>query len=212
MTMSKTKISQKSMEIAINLIVIMAIVSQFIMPKMVSANIEAEMANSTQKMIDIEIDEPESISLPKLAKPEIKTKTTPKKVASKTSKIVDGPGESVKLALAEDEKPDRVMTAVISAYNSVPGQTDDSPFIAATGKRVHDSMIAANGMPFGTKIRIPKLFGDKVFVVEDRMNSRYGFGRMDIWMSEVVDARQFGVKRVEVEIYYPKKAVVKADR
>ncbi len=102
---------------------------------------------------------------------------------------------------------DKVVKAVITAYTSTPDQTDDSPFIAATGKRVHDGMIAANWLPFGTKIKIPSLYGEKVFVVEDRMNSRYGYGRMDIWFdSEKGEAFKFGVKRVNVEVYYTKKA------
>lgn len=103
------------------------------------------------------------------------------------------------------KKPDTRMRAVITAYTSTPDQTDDSPFIAASGKRVHDKMIAANGLPFGTIIKIPALYGEKEFVVEDRMNARYGLGRMDIWLDTTkTEARKFGVKRVEVEIYYPK--------
>lgn len=99
---------------------------------------------------------------------------------------------------------DLVINAVITAYTSTVDQCDDDPFIAATGKRVYDGMIAANGLPFGTKIKIPSLYGDKIFTVDDRMNARYGFGRMDIWLdSTKTDARKFGVKRVEVEIYYP---------
>lgn len=112
--------------------------------------------------------------------------------------------------LVQKDMPDKVMKAVITAYTSTPGQTDDSPFIAATGKRVHDGMIAANGLPFGTKIKIPALYGDKIFVVEDRMNRRYGLGRMDIWLDTTrAEAMKFGVKRVEVEIYYPEKMVAK---
>jgi 3D (Asp-Asp-Asp) domain-containing protein len=64
-------------------------------------------------------------------------------------------------------------------------------------------MIAANWLPFGTKVKIPELFGDKIFTVEDRMNARYGFGRIDIWMdAERKTVNLFGVKRATVEIYY----------
>ena len=112
--------------------------------------------------------------------------------------------------LVKKDLPDRVIKAVITAYTSTPGQTDDTPFIAATGKRVHDGMIAANGLPFGTKIKIPSVYGDKIFIVEDRMNSRYGFGRFDVWLDTTrAEARKFGVKRVEVEIFYPEKKIVK---
>ncbi|OGH93601.1 MAG: hypothetical protein A2538_05245 [Candidatus Magasanikbacteria bacterium RIFOXYD2_FULL_41_14] len=101
------------------------------------------------------------------------------------------------------KKADLTVRAVITAYTSTIDQTDDDPFIAASGKRVYDGMIAANGLPMGTMVKIPALFGDKVFRVDDRMNRRYAFGRFDIWMDATrAQARQFGVKRVEVEIYY----------
>jgi len=107
-------------------------------------------------------------------------------------------------------KPDKVVNAVITAYTSTPDQTDDSPFIAATGKHVYDGMIAANWLPFGTKIKIPSLYGDKVFTVDDRMNKRYGYGRMDIWFDATKnEARKFGVKRVEVEVYYQDEELAK---
>jgi 3D (Asp-Asp-Asp) domain-containing protein len=43
-------------------------------------------------------------------------------------------------------------------------------------------------------VQIPELYGDKVFVVRDRMNSRY-YNRADIWMETKEEARQFGIKR-----------------
>lgn len=103
--------------------------------------------------------------------------------------------------------PDKKVRAVITAYTSTPDQTDDSPFYGATGKHVYDGMIAANWLPFGTKIKIPSVYGDKIFTVDDRMNSRYGYGRLDVWLDTTkTDARKFGVKRVEVEVYYVTKA------
>jgi 3D (Asp-Asp-Asp) domain-containing protein len=102
-----------------------------------------------------------------------------------------------------DNTPSQVVRAVITAYTSTPGQTDSTPFIAAKGKYVYDGMIAANWLPIGTKVKIPSLYGDKIFTVDDRMNARYGFGRMDIWLDNTRNlARKFGVKRVPVEIFY----------
>jgi 3D (Asp-Asp-Asp) domain-containing protein len=111
----------------------------------------------------------------------------------------------------DGQSPDKVVEAVITAYTSTVDQCDDSPFIAASGRRVYDGMIAANWLPFGTKIKIPSLYGDKIFTVHDRMNKRYGYGRMDIWMdaSKAV-AQKFGVKRVDVEVYYPDSEVARA--
>ena len=87
----------------------------------------------------------------------------------------------------------------ITAYASVPEQTDSTPFITASGKHVRDGIVAANFLPMGTRVRIPALYGNKIFVVEDRMNKRY-FYRMDIWMAENNDAKKFGLKRTTVEI------------
>ncbi len=113
--------------------------------------------------------------------------------------------ESITVAgsVPEDEQPNKIVKAVITAYTSTPGQTDSTPFIGASGKHVYDGMIAANWLPFGTKVKIPALYGDKVFTVDDRMNSRYGYGRMDIWLDTTrTEALKFGVKRVEVQIFY----------
>ena len=123
---------------------------------------------------------------------------------------VESPLETVLSARPEDRLfypnvviPDRKVKAVLTAYSSTPDQTDADPFTAANGQRVHDGMIAANWLPFGTKVKIPELFGDKIFTVEDRMNARYGFGRIDIWMdAERKTVNLFGVKRATVEIYY----------
>ncbi|MFA5248455.1 MAG: hypothetical protein WC415_04495 [Patescibacteria group bacterium] len=94
-------------------------------------------------------------------------------------------------------------TIVFTAYNSEVGQCDDSPCITANGfnvcKHGAEDTIAMNGIKFGTKLRIPELFGDKVFVVRDRMNTRYDSNRGDIWMVEKKDAKTFGVKIAKVE-------------
>jgi len=117
---------------------------------------------------------------------------------------------SPRMVYEPTNKPDAVIRAIVTAYTSTPDQTDDSPFIAATGKRVYDGMIAANNLPFGTKIKLPEIYGDKVFTVDDRMNARYGLGKMDVWMDAPrQEALQFGVKYVDAEIYYPKYTLVR---
>ncbi|MDA3802411.1 MAG: hypothetical protein PF488_00740 [Patescibacteria group bacterium] len=91
----------------------------------------------------------------------------------------------------------------MTAYNSEPGQTDSTPCITANGFNVCDhnieDTVAANFLRFGTKIRIPELFGDRIFVVRDRMNSRYT-NRVDVWMIYKGDAIQFGLKRANIEV------------
>jgi len=92
---------------------------------------------------------------------------------------------------------------VITAYNSEPGQTDDSPCITANGFDVCangvEDTIAANFLSFGSKVMIPELFGDRVFTVRDRMNRRFS-NRVDVWMLAKQDARQFGVKFAKIQI------------
>lgn len=87
----------------------------------------------------------------------------------------------------------------VSAYSSTPDQTDDSPFITARGTFVRDGIIAANFLPFGTRVKIPDLFGNKIFVVEDRMNKRY-WHNVDVWMPERSDALKFGRKTTVIEV------------
>ncbi|MBI2485347.1 3D domain-containing protein [Candidatus Uhrbacteria bacterium] len=101
---------------------------------------------------------------------------------------------------ASDRTPRKMMEITATAYNSLPEQTDDTPFITASGTRVRHGVLATNALPFGTRVRMPELYGEQVFVVEDRMNSRY-HKRMDIWMEDVEAARAFGIQRVKVEIY-----------
>lgn len=88
----------------------------------------------------------------------------------------------------------RATRLTLSAYNSIPNQTDGSPFVTAAGSCVRDGVVASNAFRIGTKIRFPDVFGDKVFVVEDRMNERYT-DRVDVWMTDLGDARKFGLKR-----------------
>lgn len=93
----------------------------------------------------------------------------------------------------------RTMVVPTTAYTSDPGETDSSPFTTANGTRVYDGVVAANFLQFGTRVRFPDQFGDKVFVVADRMNARYT-QRVDIWMTNKADARTWGVRRVKIEI------------
>jgi len=105
-----------------------------------------------------------------------------------------------RLPVADLRSPSYVMRVMASAYNSVPGQTDDTPFITANGTHVHDGVIAANFLPMGTLLKIPDYYGDQVFIVADRMNKRYD-KRIDIWMDGIHEARQFGVRNVAIEVY-----------
>jgi len=89
---------------------------------------------------------------------------------------------------------------VVTAYSSTPDQTDDTPFITASGKHVADGIIANNMLAFGTKVRIPELYGDKIFTVQDRMHKRKGLYHADIWFESHKDAKNFGAKTVNIEV------------
>jgi len=89
---------------------------------------------------------------------------------------------------------------VVTAYSSSVWETDDNPFVTAAGTRVRDGIIANNYLPIGTKIKIPELYGDKIFVVEDRMNWRKGNYHIDIWFSTYWEAKNFGAKQTYIEI------------
>ncbi|HNW55472.1 MAG TPA: hypothetical protein PKN62_00085 [bacterium] len=108
--------------------------------------------------------------------------------------------------IKNDEFSGRVVRTskhVMTAYNSNVSQCDASPCITANGfnvcKHGGEDTVAANVLPLGTKIRIPELFGDRVFVVRDRMAKKHA-NRVDIWMKEYQSAKKFGVKYATIEV------------
>src|SRR3989344_6333829 len=100
----------------------------------------------------------------------------------------------------EDGKVVKRIKALVTAYSSTQDQTDDTPFITASGKTVKNGIVANNMLPFGTKIKIPQLYGDQVFVVQDRMHRRKSNNHFDVWMPERSLAVSFGVKITEIEV------------
>jgi len=101
------------------------------------------------------------------------------------------------------------MEITVTGYSSRPEETDDTPFITASGRLVEDGIVAANFLAFGTKVRFPELFGDKIFVVYDRMHERFSEDRIDIWFMTTEEAKNFGIKKTIMEIIEePKESVV----
>jgi len=101
---------------------------------------------------------------------------------------------------AEDGSPTQILTLPVTAYSSDVWQTDATPEITASGTSVRHGVIAANFLPIGTRVKLPELFGDEVFIVEDRMNHRYR-RHMDVWMEETADAKNFGLQWTTVEVF-----------
>jgi 3D (Asp-Asp-Asp) domain-containing protein len=93
----------------------------------------------------------------------------------------------------------KTMTITVTAYSSTVDQCGADPFTTASGTKVHDGTLAANFLPIGTKVRLPDQFGSKIFTVEDRMAARFS-NRADIWMPTREAAKQWGVRRVRIEI------------
>jgi len=95
----------------------------------------------------------------------------------------------------------------ITSYNSDAGQCDSDPCTTANMFNVCEhgieDTIAANFLKFGTKVRIPELFGNRIFVVRDRMNTRYP-DRVDVWMLNKEDSKNFGVRRARIEVVIEK--------
>ena len=94
----------------------------------------------------------------------------------------------------------KTIKMVITAYSSTEDQTDNTPLVTASGKYVKEGIVANNMLPFGTKIRIPELYGDKIFTIEDRMHQRKGKYHTDIWFPEYQEAKNFGAKLLDIEI------------
>lgn len=98
----------------------------------------------------------------------------------------------------------------ITAYSSTVDQTDATPCITANGydvcKNNKEDIIATNMLPFGTKVRIPELYGDRVFTVQDRMHPRFA-QRVDVWMKSRGEAKKFGVKHAHIEVVHEELAM-----
>jgi 3D (Asp-Asp-Asp) domain-containing protein len=103
------------------------------------------------------------------------------------------------LKLEDEIAQMKKIEVVVTGYSSSPLETDDTPYITAFGTQVREGIVATNVLPFGTKIRLPEIYGDRIFIVEDRMCSDRSYN-VDIWFPSSQDALNFGVKRTYVEI------------
>lgn len=94
----------------------------------------------------------------------------------------------------------KTVWVTVTAYSSTVDQTDSDPFTTASGAQVRDGIVAWNGVPFGTTLRLSSHFGDKIFVVQDRLNARASKYHVDLWMPTREAAKQWGARLVKVEI------------
>ncbi len=121
------------------------------------------------------------------------TSTPVQFMAVKNSNMFADPETTIAL---ETQKTQSVW---VTAYSSTPEETDDTPFITASGTKVRDGIIATNMLPMKTRVKIPKLFGDKIFVVEDRMHPRKT-NFVDVWMPTKEGALRVGITYTEIVV------------
>jgi len=102
--------------------------------------------------------------------------------------------------IPEEKQQTRKINVVLTAYSSTPDQTDGSPYITAAGTRVRSGIVANNVLPFGTEIKIPELYGNETFVVEDRLHWSKSNYHVDVWFPSRAQAIEFGAKRTYIEV------------
>jgi len=98
------------------------------------------------------------------------------------------------------EKPYELITAYVTAYNTVVWQTDETPCIPASGNNIcgrSDAVACPSDIRLGSTVIIL----DRTYVCEDRTHSRYGT-RFDIsFDKDIRGAKSFGIKKLTVKVF-----------
>lgn len=89
--------------------------------------------------------------------------------------------------------------AHVTAYTSSADECGNDLGITASGEPASDGVVACNFLPYGTRIKIPALFGDKEFVVKDRMAKRKS-DFVDVWVESKETAFRIGKSFLTVVI------------
>lgn len=86
----------------------------------------------------------------------------------------------------------------VTAYTSSPDETDDTPFITASGETTRRGIVACPGKyPFGTLVLIEGL----AYTCEDRMNKRYReTEHWDVWVPTKAEAYKWGRRELLITI------------
>jgi 3D (Asp-Asp-Asp) domain-containing protein len=128
-------------------------------------------------------------------------------LANSNFSIIDGNSLRPVLGLSLSKNPllrEEIVRArikmIVTGYSSTPDQTDETPYITASGTYVREGLVANNLFPFGTKIKIPEIFGPKIFIVEDRLNPKKSYYHIDVWFTTKQEALNFGKKITYIEI------------
>ena len=95
-----------------------------------------------------------------------------------------------------EKQPSNEFLAEVTGYNALSAQTDATPTITASQKRVKDGMIACpRKYPFGTRF----LIKGREYVCEDRMHIRND-EMFDIFFESYGDAMAFGRQRLLIKL------------
>lgn len=94
-------------------------------------------------------------------------------------------------------RPEPGTTYAVRATAYAPSlyQTDATPCITAAGTGVRRGTVASNFLPLGTML----LINSELFIVEDRMNQRYGKA-IDIYFPSTSEALDFGNEFLAITI------------
>lgn len=108
------------------------------------------------------------------------------------------------ISACESNKPERSMIVTVSAYNSVPSQTNSQPTVAAWEDELKPGMkvvavsrdLLEEGLTRGSVLEIEGLQGK--YVVLDKTADRLT-KRVDVYMGlDVEAAKEFGVKQLQI--------------
>lgn len=110
------------------------------------------------------------------------------------------PGKSIDVRTEPESAPERqnehVFEAIVTAYSSSPDETDDTPEIMASGKKVYPGAVACpRRIEFGVEVEIE----GRRYTCEDRMHPRFD-DRFDVWHPSKDEAWEWGKKKVLVRV------------
>ena len=168
----------------------------------------SQLADPTSEQIQAEL-KPQATLLSASLIPQIEILTTPRADLS-VPELQGTSGDGI-----------TKMTLRATAYNSLTAQTDSTPFITSTGAKTRFGIVAVSRdmldeslLPYGSLVRIKDLghyktgrtagsyndlLSSEIFIVEDTMHPRKR-KQMDVWFPTYNQAKQWGVRQIEVEV------------
>lgn len=95
------------------------------------------------------------------------------------------------------ETGETIIRVKLTAYTSSADECGHSHGITKSGERARDGSVACNFLPFYARIKIPELFGDKEFVIHDRMKKRK-WNFVDVWVDNKKKAFKIGKRSLKI--------------